>query len=93
LKDSDLLLNDCVAGLDNLRPAAKKREFLRFELYHFPRFEGREGDAVVSLRRRAFDKSRLSSILSANTKLQIQFQNDIYAKVCYLSRFLSPRIL
>lgn len=81
--DSDLLLNECMAGLDNLRPAASKtNDFLRFDLCLLHRFEGREGDAVVSLRRRAFDKSRLSSILSANTQLQIQFQNDIYAKVC-----------
>ncbi|BDA50605.1 m7GpppX diphosphatase [Coccomyxa sp. Obi] len=44
------------------------------------RFEGKEGEAVVSLRRRAFDEGSLPSILSSDTQMTIQFQNDVYAK-------------
>ena len=37
----------------------------------------------MSLRRRAFDEGSLPSILSCATHMTIQFQNDVYAKVCH----------
>ncbi|EIE20512.1 scavenger mRNA decapping enzyme, partial [Coccomyxa subellipsoidea C-169] len=46
----------------------------------YSRFEGNESDAVISLRRRAFDEGRLPFLLTSATHLDIQFHNDVYAK-------------
>ncbi len=47
-------------------------------------FDGNEGDAVISLRRRAFDEGRLPFLLTSATHLDIQFHNDVYAKVRWI---------
>jgi hypothetical protein len=47
-------------------------------------FEGLEGQAVVTLRRRPFDGAALPAILSGDTTTALQFHNDIYAKVSTL---------
>ena len=45
------------------------------------RFQGHEGRAVVTLRRRHFEEHSLRRLLSEQTNAQMDFENDIYTKV------------
>eukprot|EP00238_Polyblepharides_amylifera_P012952 CAMPEP_0196598230 /NCGR_PEP_ID=MMETSP1081-20130531/94203_1 /TAXON_ID=36882 /ORGANISM="Pyramimonas amylifera, Strain CCMP720" /LENGTH=292 /DNA_ID=CAMNT_0041923899 /DNA_START=641 /DNA_END=1519 /DNA_ORIENTATION=- len=44
------------------------------------RFEGQEGQAVVTAHRRHFEKDSLSKLLSGSTQTTLDFKNDIYSK-------------
>lgn len=43
-------------------------------------FEGKEGEAIVTLQRRHFDMERLPHLLSDKTSTELHFENDIYTK-------------
>lgn len=45
------------------------------------RFQGHDGRAVVTLRRRHFEEASLHRLLSEQTNAQLHFENDIYTKV------------
>lgn len=46
------------------------------------RWGGKQDKAVVLLSRRPFDKASVQTLLHTSPSSKLQFENDVYAKVC-----------
>ena len=47
------------------------------------------GKAVLLLSRRPFDQSAVQHLLDTSPESELQFQNDVYAKVCFQATYLA----